>query len=443
MEGTVVQELTTEPETARSDGSDGVAARKRAAVELIRSHGPVLRSTARRYSICTDDAEDAFQRGLEILLEKAPSTDLRELVPWARTVIKHEALAVRRERERMLCRPASIEPDQDWVDLIPSGREDIGEQVVGREKIARSREALARLKPNELKALTQLAEGYSYAEIGAMNDWTRTKVNRCLAEGRSSFRSAFRASETGDRCALVEPLLSACCDGELDRSRLTEVEDHLAACGRCRATLRTYRAAPRAAAALLPLLPASRGVWERIQELAVNLHGRLHAAIGDPAGAGVASGSARGTVPTAAVKLAAICAGTAGTAAVCVATGVLPAPMIPNRDGERTERRAEPTRTRPVAATAPVDVKSARAAVRTERPSARPATRPKPPPGRSEPVPGPAPAPTATETEFSPEAAGTPVPSGPVPTSTPAPAASPSGGSGGGVPVGGGGEFGP
>jgi hypothetical protein len=35
----------------------------------------------------TEDAEDAYQRGLEILLRKAPTTRECELVPWLKTVV--------------------------------------------------------------------------------------------------------------------------------------------------------------------------------------------------------------------------------------------------------------------------------------------------------------------------------------------------------------------
>ena len=47
-----------------------------------------------------EDAEDAYQRGIEILLTKAPSTSEDELIPWLKTVVKHEAWALRRQRER-------------------------------------------------------------------------------------------------------------------------------------------------------------------------------------------------------------------------------------------------------------------------------------------------------------------------------------------------------
>jgi DNA-directed RNA polymerase specialized sigma24 family protein len=79
-------------------GGIATAGRKRAAIELVAREDGELRKTARRYSICEDDAEDAYQRALEILLVKAPSDRPRELIRWTKTVVKHEALAIRRNR---------------------------------------------------------------------------------------------------------------------------------------------------------------------------------------------------------------------------------------------------------------------------------------------------------------------------------------------------------
>ena len=63
-----------------------------------------LRRTARRYSLCADDAEDAYQRAVEILLTNAPSADARQLAAWMQVVTRQEALALRRSRERLLGR---------------------------------------------------------------------------------------------------------------------------------------------------------------------------------------------------------------------------------------------------------------------------------------------------------------------------------------------------
>src|SRR3954451_516288 len=70
------------------------------AIDLVRRHGPEIMAVARRYSTTPEDAEDAYQRGLEILLTKAPSTTPGHLLPWLKTVVKHEAYALHRARER-------------------------------------------------------------------------------------------------------------------------------------------------------------------------------------------------------------------------------------------------------------------------------------------------------------------------------------------------------
>src|SRR6266487_3181770 len=144
--------------------SDG--ARKRAAVELIARHEASLKRTARRYSIDAEDAEDAFQRAMEIVLTKAPTTDARDLIRWTQTVTKHEALAVRYHRERLLGYPAARDSDGvalDRVATIAAGDDGPDEQAERHETVARTREALRALKPAELRSLTLLAEGYSYA----------------------------------------------------------------------------------------------------------------------------------------------------------------------------------------------------------------------------------------------------------------------------------------
>ena len=87
--------------------------RRRAASALIETHDAVFRRTARRYSICADDSEDAYQRALEILLTKAPPIEGESLVRWMQTVTKREALAVRRQRERLLGSPRLSRHDED------------------------------------------------------------------------------------------------------------------------------------------------------------------------------------------------------------------------------------------------------------------------------------------------------------------------------------------
>ncbi|HTR74086.1 MAG TPA: sigma-70 family RNA polymerase sigma factor [Solirubrobacterales bacterium] len=311
------------------------ATRRRVAVETFARHEASLRRTAGRYSICADDADEALQRGLEILLRKAPSADPRELIRWTQTVVKHEALAVRAERERILAGPAAATPEpgrEDWVAMLPAATDGPAERAERHEAIERSREALATLKPQELRALTLLAEGYSYREIGEITGFSATKVNRCVAEGRERFRHFLDRRLAGARCVELAPLLSAFADGEAEAGVIATLHEHLRSCPHCRATLRAYRAAPRAAAALAPVLPPLRGgLVDRLHDAYAAVATRFGggAATSDSAlGGFAAAGGTRGAGMAALAKVLAICAGTVGGAAACVATGVVPAPLL-------------------------------------------------------------------------------------------------------------------
>ncbi len=368
-------------------------------MELVARYEAALRRTARRYSLNAEDAEDAYQRALEILLTKAPTTDPRELIRWTQTVTKHEALAVRESRERLLgYRPTYQESDRDPIAEIPVAGDGPDEQAVRRERVARSREALRALKPAELRALTLLAEGYSYAEISEITSFSATKVNRLLAEGRERFRNIFNSSEDGTRCAELRPLLSAFCDGEASPSEADVVREHLRACAHCRATLRAYRAAPRVALGLAPAL-ASPSLLERALERARDLFTDITPQVASPAGA----------------KLAVGCLAIAGGAGL--ATGVVPTPL-------EEETQSVAPRVRSLSPTAPQETRA------PEQPSSRQRTKPA---AEEEQHPAPAPVPPVEEVEY--EAPSEPAPA-PEPTPEAASAPSPSAGSAAG-------EFGP
>ncbi|MBA2420379.1 MAG: sigma-70 family RNA polymerase sigma factor [Thermoleophilaceae bacterium] len=145
-----------------------------AALELVERHAAQIMATARRYAATAEDAEDAYQRGLEIMLTKAPTTAEDELVPWLKTVIKHEAFALRRQRDRHTPTTEDGEPPDR-----PGGPPTM-EQAERLERLQLGAEALQRLKPQEIRALVLRAEGHSYEEIAKITGWTYTKVSRRL-----------------------------------------------------------------------------------------------------------------------------------------------------------------------------------------------------------------------------------------------------------------------
>jgi len=159
---------------------EAATARSVAAIALLRSHGAAFRRTARRVSICADDADDALGRATLILLEKAPPHPPERLAAWMHLVTKREALAVRRERERLLA--------GELADVWAAGEPCPAEHAERREWAHGRARMLSQLKPDERRALVLRGEGYSYAEISALTEWTHTKVNRCLTEGRARLR---------------------------------------------------------------------------------------------------------------------------------------------------------------------------------------------------------------------------------------------------------------
>ena len=58
-------------------------------LELVGAHADSLLRVARRYSLCADDAHDAYQRGLEILMRHAARLDPERAAGWLHTVVNH------------------------------------------------------------------------------------------------------------------------------------------------------------------------------------------------------------------------------------------------------------------------------------------------------------------------------------------------------------------
>jgi RNA polymerase sigma factor (sigma-70 family) len=218
-----------------------------AALALLARHGAQILATARRYAATPEDAEDAYQRGLEILLTKAPTTSEDDLVPWLKTVVKHEAFALRRHRERHA--PVTDDGDLGERGTPAAATHDQAERY---EDLRQGAEALGQLKPQEIRALLLRAEGYSYAEICEITGWSYTKVNRCLTEGRQALSVRLAGIQGGIECAKLAPLLSALADGEASADQLARLRPHMKTCLACRATLRAFREAPEQVAALSP-----------------------------------------------------------------------------------------------------------------------------------------------------------------------------------------------
>ena len=227
-------------------------------LELVGSQADSLLRVARRYSMCADDAHDAYQRALEILMRHAARLDPERAAGWLHTVVKHEALAINRSRRRIV---GFAEVDLDALESRTSASPE--ERVLASDRVARSAEALHGLKPQEVRALWLKALGHSYEQICEVTGWTYTKVNRCLAEGRKSFLERYAGIESGQECERLAPALSAFVDGEADAAQTVALRAHLRQCLACRATVRGLHDASQPLTVVFPasaLVVANGGV---------------------------------------------------------------------------------------------------------------------------------------------------------------------------------------
>jgi DNA-directed RNA polymerase specialized sigma24 family protein len=145
--------------------------------------GPFLR-VARRYSLCDDDGWEALARGFEIAIRHRERIRPETATAWFATVVRHEAMRIRRNRRRDLHLDPAVrelpaeepEPERDPDPRLPA-----------------LRAAMRRLEPDERRALILFyamdatrGDGGRYRRIMRATGWSYAKVNRCLTEGRAA-----------------------------------------------------------------------------------------------------------------------------------------------------------------------------------------------------------------------------------------------------------------
>ena len=210
-------------------------------------------SVALHWSYCQDDALDAYQRALEIYVRRIASIDPLTEVSWLKVVVKHEAMAIRRQRGELV---AVEDIEADVNGRVDDSERSIDEVLAARERVGRSAEALRHLKRDEARALLLKAQGLSYREIGERLGWSYTKVNRCITEGRARFLKTYAAIEAGVECERFAPTLAALVAGTSSADALLALRPHIRHCATCRATVRDLHATRLGRLAVLWPIPA-------------------------------------------------------------------------------------------------------------------------------------------------------------------------------------------
>jgi len=312
---------------------------------LVSAHGTAMLRVARQHSLCLDDAQDAYQRAVEIYLRRMETIDPATEGAWMKVVVRHEAMAVRRGRAE------SVSGEEvDFDALLDEDARALDDKLASVERSARSAEVLRQLKPDEATALLLKAEGHTYGEIGERFGWSYTKVNRAITEGRRRFLKTYAELESGDGCETYRPALTALARGAATADAMLDLRPHLRHCPACRAVVREMRGGRRRVAGWLPLpaflfgtrkpLDFANNIGEsgvpvgvpdplvspnRFAELKLHLQNLLHRLQGSDVVTGVqltsSSGGGRGVSIAAAIG---ICLSSVGAGTYCVATLVLP-----------------------------------------------------------------------------------------------------------------------
>jgi RNA polymerase sigma factor (sigma-70 family) len=292
---------------------------RRHAACLAMGKAPGLIRFAARYTRSLHDAEDAYQRTMEIALSRAPVTDTPRFMAWLHTVLRHEALAVARTRRR-----ESPGREIDVAETVADRVEDdvaIDALAEWRERYRSIQDGLAGLTEAQRTCLILQSSGASYDRIGELTGYSRRKVERSVLEGRASLRSWEVRLASGEVCERMGSVIDRVAQGEATARERRSVTRHVRHCGPCRALLRDRRESNEWLANLVPLALISGEALLRTPDPSPALAWWDRIATGATVRAGTVVQMALDMPSSALAKIG------AGTAAVAVA-GAAGAPLI-------------------------------------------------------------------------------------------------------------------
>lgn len=163
------------------------------AEEMFTEHRRLLVGQARRYSYLPHEAEEALQQAFFYFLTSYDPESGAPPLYWMLKTIKHACWAVARKEIKHEKRRAFPEVGNDGEESEMKF-EQAPSKAAGPEELVsvcdEINSRMVRLKPDERSAVVCHAIGYSYKEIADLKNWTYTKVNRCITEGRSAARAA-------------------------------------------------------------------------------------------------------------------------------------------------------------------------------------------------------------------------------------------------------------
>lgn len=224
---------------------------RRHAACLAMGSAPGLIRFAARYTRSLHDAEDAYQRAMEIALTRAPVTEQRRFMAWLHTVLRNEALAVARVRRR---EGPGVEADvtEAYENTLEAALR-IDAIAEWRERYRSIQDGLAGLTDAQRICLMLQTAGVSYERIREITGFSLRKVERSVLEGRSRLAAWEVRLASGEACERLDPVIGRVASGEATAKESRVVSRHVRHCGHCRAVLRDRRESNEWLAGLVPV----------------------------------------------------------------------------------------------------------------------------------------------------------------------------------------------
>lgn len=155
--------------------------------DLYATHHLRLQRIAERNTYSCEDAEDALQDAFLLFINHFDPGGEAPPLAWLTLTLKRRCWALNRRRQTRL---EHERPNVAVERYCPTADPQPEAHIQAADTVAQLRSQLAQLKPDERQALGLSILGYSYQEIAKLHDWTYTKVNRCIREGRAAMRLA-------------------------------------------------------------------------------------------------------------------------------------------------------------------------------------------------------------------------------------------------------------
>jgi len=221
---------------------------RRHAVANALAWAPGLVRYAARFTHSIEDAEDAYQAAMEIALTKAPTVERRDFTRWIQTVIRHEALRIRRSRSREA-------PTTDDALDVQTSSDGAQPQAIAewRERYRGVQDGLLGLKERTRVCVMLRSAGLQRNEIADLLDVSLRVVSREIHEGRRQLRDFEMRLESGAECERAVQLMDPAVDGEASAREVRRLERHARHCASCRDAYRVARYRGEVVASLVPM----------------------------------------------------------------------------------------------------------------------------------------------------------------------------------------------